>query len=89
MVMVELKDFAIALDTTTVKAGPVTFRVKNTGPSPHTFNVRVNDEEPGVKALDAGATAMVTINLTPGTYTYRCMIPGHDLLGMKGTLTVQ
>jgi len=22
-------------------------------------------------------------------YTYRCMIPGHDLLGMTGTLTVQ
>ncbi len=67
----------------------VTFNIKNSGPSPHNFNVQINGEEKGVPTLDAGKTATLTLDLKPGTYTYRCNIPGHDLLGMKGTLTVK
>lgn len=88
-IAVELKDFAIALNTSTVPAGKVTFTVKNMGPSPHNFNVRVNGEEKGVTTLDPDTTATLTLDLPPGTYAYRCDIPGHDLLGMKGTLTVR
>jgi len=88
-IAVELKDFAIALNTSTAPAGMVMFTVKNMGPSPHNFNVRVNGEEKGVATLDPGTTATLTLDLPPGTYTYRCDIPGHDLLGMKGTLTVR
>ena len=88
-VSVELKDFAIALNTSTATAGKVTFTIKNNGPSPHNFNVKINGEEKGVPTLDANATATLTLDLTPGAYEYRCNIPGHDLLGMKGTLTVK
>jgi uncharacterized cupredoxin-like copper-binding protein len=88
-VAVELKDFAIMLDTSTVNAGMVTFNVKNSGPSPHNFNVKVNGEEKGIATLDPGKTATLTLNLPAGAYDFRCNIPGHDLLGMKGTLTVK
>ncbi len=88
-VAVELKDFMIALDKSTATAGMVTFNIKNSGPSPHNFNVQINGEEKGVPTFDAGKTATLTLDLKPGTYTYRCNIPGHDLLGMKGTLTVK
>jgi uncharacterized cupredoxin-like copper-binding protein len=88
VVMVQLKDFMIALDRSTVSAGMVTFTIKNNGPSPHNFNVKVGSEEKGVPTLDPGATMTLTLDLKPGTYDYRCNIPGHDLLGMKGTLTV-
>jgi len=88
-VMVQLKDFMITVDKSTVSAGMVTFNVKNNGPSPHNFNVKINGEEKGVPTLDPGMTATLTLALTPGTYDYRCNIPGHDLLGMKGTLTVK
>lgn len=89
VVMVQLKDFMIALDKSTVSAGMVTFNVTNNGPSPHNFNVKINGEEKGIPTTDPGMTATVTLALTPGTYDYRCTVPGHDLLGMKGTLTVK
>lgn len=79
----------IALDKTNVSAGMVTFNVKNSGPSPHNFNVSINGEEKGIMTLDAGKTATLTLDLKPGAYTYRCNVPGHDLLGMKGTLTAK
>lgn len=88
-VAVELKDFMIALDKTNVSAGMVTFNVKNSGPSPHNFNVSINGEEKGIMTLDAGKTGTLTLDLKPGAYTYRCNVPGHDLLGMKGTLTAK
>lgn len=67
----------------------VTFTVKNNGPSPHNFNVGMGGDEKGVATLDPGKTATLMLDLKPGTYTFRCNIPGHDLLGMKGTLTVK
>jgi uncharacterized cupredoxin-like copper-binding protein len=89
VVMVQLKDFAIMLDTSTMSAGMVTFIIKNNGPSPHNFNVKINGEEKGVPTLDPGTTATLTLDLKPGAYDYRCNIPGHDLLGMKGTVTAK
>jgi uncharacterized cupredoxin-like copper-binding protein len=88
-VAVELKDYAITLSTSTVSAGMVTFNVKNSGPSAHNFNVMSNGEEKGVMTLDPGTTATLMLNLTAGSYDFRCNIPGHNLLGMKGTLTVK
>jgi len=89
VVMVQLKDFMITLDKSTVSAGMMTFNVKNNGPSPHNFNVKINGEEKGIPTIDPGTTMTLTLDLKPGTYDYRCTIPGHDLLGMKGTLTVK
>jgi uncharacterized cupredoxin-like copper-binding protein len=88
-VAVELKDFAITLDKSTVSAGTVTFNVKNSGPSPHNFTMKVNGEEKGVPTLDSGKTMTLTLDLKAGSYDFLCNIPGHDLLGMKGTLTVK
>lgn len=88
-VAVELKDYAITLSTSTVSAGMVTFTIKNSGPSSHNFNVMINGEEKGVPTLDAGKTMTLTLDLKAGSYDFRCNVPGHSLLGMKGTLTVK
>lgn len=88
-VAVELKDYAITLSTSTVSAGMVAFTIKNSGPSSHNFNVTINGEEKGVPTLDAGKTMTLMLDLKAGSYDFRCAVPGHNLLGMKGTLTVK
>lgn len=55
------------------------------------------DYLPADRANIVGATKMlagrgsetITVELTPGTYTFICTYPGHYAAGMKGTLTVQ
>ncbi len=85
----ELKDFAITLNSSTATAGMVTFMVKNAGPSPHNFQVMIGTEEKGTATIEMGTTTMLVVNLAPGMYQYRCNIGGHDILGMKGTLVVK
>ena len=76
--------------TLTVPAGPVTFSVKNAGTEEHEFEIfkgeTVVDE---VEGLVPGLTKELKVTLEAGSYTYVCKLNGHDLLGMKGTLTVQ
>ena len=38
--------------------------------------------------LSVGDEATGTVELTPGTYTLFCDLPGHESAGMKATLTV-
>ena len=45
-VTITLKDFSIALDTTTASAGKVTFAITNDGPSEHEFVVFKTDLAP-------------------------------------------
>jgi plastocyanin len=81
------KDFAIALDKTTIKAGSITFNVKNNGPSPH--NIEIKELSKATTNIDPGKSATLAVDLKPGTYTVICNIPGHEQLGMKVMLTVQ
>lgn len=80
------KDFAIAMDTSLVKPGTVTFKLKNTGPSPH--NIGVKELNQFSATIDANQSAEVKIDLKPGTYTVICNVPGHEQLGMTTKLTV-
>jgi len=98
----EEKDFAISLSSSTVKAGTVTFNIKNTGQSPHNLGVVKNNGASKAQGLtnqsdlvkdsatiDGGKTTTLTVDLQPGTYSIVCTIPGHIQLGMIVTLTVQ
>ncbi len=67
--------------TVTVNAGEVSFFVQNKDRFRHTFVIEGQD----VKTELPGSTARrVTATLAPGTYTFKCDVPGHD--AMKGTL---
>jgi plastocyanin len=81
------KDFAIALDNSSVPAGSVTFKIKNDGPSPH--NIQIKELKKASDNIDAGKTGQFTVDLPAGTYTVICDIPGHEQLGMHTTLTVK
>jgi plastocyanin len=81
-------DFTFALDAAQVRAGTITFLTKNEGMIPHDFAIQGNGMDQKTTRVKPGHTVTLTVDLQPGTYTYKCTVPGHALLGMKGTLTV-
>jgi plastocyanin len=88
-VAVTERDFEILPATTTVP-GNVTFNVHSDGPTPHNFNLRDASGKVVLSSKDLrkGDADSVSAQLAPGTYTFFCAFPGHESLGMHGTLTV-
>ena len=86
---VEAKNYSFTPSTLSVPAGEVTFQVKNTSTEEHEFEIfkgdTVVDE---IEGLVPGLTLDLTVTLEPGDYEFKCLINGHDQLGMTGTLTV-
>jgi plastocyanin len=64
--------------------------VTNAGPTVH--NVTIRDGSGTVLAattdLRQGQSEVLPLPLPTGTYTLFCSLPGHESLGIKGTLTV-
>jgi len=94
------KDFAIAMDKSTIKAGSITFNIKNNGPSLHNIGITKEADSskgggitgPVIKdsdTIDQGKTTTITVDLQPGAYNVVCTVPGHVQLGMIMKLTVQ
>ena len=80
---------AFVQKTLTATAGSVTFTLTNDAPVPHNLAIEGNGVNAGPSdTIDNGATADLTVDLKPGTYTFFCAIPGHREAGMEGTLTV-
>jgi plastocyanin len=83
-------DYAYDQESLSTKAGTVTIDFTNPAALPH--DVVLEDEsgnEVGkTDLISGGEAAATTVELTPGTYTYFCDVPGHREGGMEGTLTV-
>ncbi len=86
VVNVDMADFVYALSSRVIPAGPVTFRVKNVGAVQHDFEI-VGQKK--TEVLETGAAEDLHAVLAPGTYEFRCTVPGHAEAGMKGVLTVR
>lgn len=67
-------------------AGTVTIAVANRDLFWHTFTIDALDLDVG---LPTRAERRVTFDVEPGTYEFYCAVPGHQLLGMEGILTVR
>ena len=83
-------DLAYDQKDVSASAGQVTVDFKNNESIPH--DVAIEDssgKELGATDLVASGSANTTVNLTPGTYTFFCTVPGHREAGMEGTLTVK
>lgn len=89
-VVIHVSDFMLNrpdLETT----GPnVMLEVVNDGPTPH--NVAVRDASGTLlmttRDLSVGESQIVSAVLAPGDYVTFCSLPGHESLGIKGTLRV-
>lgn len=85
IVQVQETEFKIALGTSTVKAGPVTFVVRNAGKIQHDLAVQGGQKTP---LINPGSSATLTVTLKKGTTTVYCSVPGHRKLGMVAALKV-
>jgi nitrite reductase (NO-forming) len=94
-VNVTLGDMFVKTDTTSAKAGKVTFAVKNDGQTMHSMALAPTpvhapggmlDESKllgkGV-SLPAGESELVSANLKPDKYELVCFLPGHYAAGQK------
>ncbi len=86
---ITVKDFSLDPNTLAVR-GTVSLAVTNAGPTVH--NVTIRDSSGKVLGATAdlkpGEAATLTVDLPAGAYTMFCSLPGHESLGVKGTLTV-
>ncbi len=73
----------------TVRAGQVTFRVRNGGSEIHNFEIEGNGLERSFPSdLRPGEVRTLTVDLEPGTYDVYCPVADHARRGMSRQLTV-
>ncbi len=84
-------DFRFNPSTITVKAGqPLQVTFQNSGEILHDFTAQQGLSTPVVITEEGGKSGTATVTYDkPGTYKFFCSQPGHDQLGMHGTITVQ
>ena len=86
----EVLDFTLQPLTVTVTGTDVLLDVTNSGPTVH--NVTIRDEAGklvgGTRDLRQGEGETIDADIPAGTYILFCSLPGHESLGIKGTLTV-
>ena len=80
------KNVSFSSSALSMAAGEVTVSLANQDLFWHTFTI----DSLGVDLpVPVGATRSVTFTAAPGTYEFKCRIPGHPEAGMVGSLTVR
>jgi plastocyanin len=82
----------LAFSSKTLAAGSSHVTIAFTNRSPVGHNLTIANAKGtvlGSTPTFSGATQTLTLQLPPGSYTFYCSVPGHELAGMKGILTVQ
>jgi len=87
---VTLSEFAIEPSQLEAPAGtPLVFSIHNDGSAAHTFAVVASATTFETASIAAGTDAVLEVTpLEGGSYQVLCTVPGHDSLGMTGTLVV-
>jgi uncharacterized cupredoxin-like copper-binding protein len=93
-VNVQLADYTVQPNTSSVPAGKVTFNATNAGQVPHELMIErmpIKMDAPNQPNEDAaqgmiddmgpGASGSMTLNLKPGSYELFCNVPGHYAMG--------
>ena len=82
---------ALAFDATslTSKSGEVTIDFDNPSAIEHDVAIKQGSKEIAASERVTEGKTSVSAELTPGSYTFFCSVPGHAAAGMEGTLTVR
>jgi len=83
-ITVSMFDFGFSGVPGSIPCGTITVTEVNNGQADH--NVDFNGQAGCI--ISPGQSQTFKVNLTPGSYSYICDVPGHDGLGMHGQVTV-
>ena len=93
LIHIRLREWAVAVSKSPIRAGRTTFHAMNEGTNQHAAEIEGNGQEWETPPIAPGGTATLTVNLRPGTYTVYCPIVdthgNHRERGMSTTLVVQ
>jgi plastocyanin len=91
VVDVVAKEFAFEPKEIRVKAGRVTFKVKNEGTVEHGCMIEgvTAHGEHASETFQPEVTHEVQVELRPGTYPVSCNVAGHREAGMVGSIIVE
>jgi hypothetical protein len=89
-VPVTVSEWKVEIPRDTLKAGPVTFRVKNLGTMVHGFQVEGPGVDKGTPQIPVGQSLSLNVTLKPGTYELYCPMAEqtHKKAGMTKKITV-
>lgn len=89
-------EFAITLEATVIRPGPVTLVVYNAGNLTHGLEMKLHGggsgkdrEEIETRTFESGETLRVEADLPPGVYEVECYVGDHDSRGMRTSLEVR
>lgn len=87
---IHVLDFKLNPATISVTGTVLSLAVTNDGPTVHNVTIRQGSgpELFGTADLKVGASETLVHAIAPGTYVLYCDLPGHESLGIIGTLTV-
>jgi plastocyanin len=84
--VLETRNMAFSATELVAESGEVTLKLVNRDLWWHTFTI---DELNVNLQIAPNGERQITFTAPAGTYTYYCAIPGHEMLGMRGTLVVR
>jgi uncharacterized cupredoxin-like copper-binding protein len=88
MISVRETEFKIVLPAKRLRAGKITFAVKNVGRAPHNLVVEGNGLTTATPIFNGGESKTLKVSLKPGRYELYCSVPGHKQAGMDLKVTV-
>ena len=84
-VNVAASDFKFVLNKKSARRGVVVFKLTNVGAVGHDFSIKGRK----TRVLTHGQSATLRVTFVrKGRYPYKCTVPGHATLGMKGVFTI-
>jgi uncharacterized cupredoxin-like copper-binding protein len=84
VVTVTMKEYKFGFSAKSARAGKITFKLVNKGKLAH--DIRLAGRTSAL--VQPGMVGKLVVTLKKGKYPYKCTLPGHAALGMKGTFTV-
>ena len=87
---VTVSEWKVEIPRDTLKAGPVAFRIKNSGTMVHGFHVEGPGVDKDAPQIPVGQSLTLNVTLKPGTYELYCPMAelSHKKAGMTRKITV-